>query len=141
MAFGRLLAMYQIPQTVGTFLTSVSTNPQIVLLIIVALLIFVGMWMETLAQIIILTPIFIPVITKLGIDPIVFGIIFVMCCEIGFLTPPLGANLFVVTKLADISLEQVSLAALPFVLALIFCVVVLVFVPDIALFLPHLLRQ
>ena len=84
-AFGRLLAMYQIPQNVAMFLTGVSSNPYIVMLMIIGFLIFVGTWMETLAQIIILTPIFLPVVTQLGIDPITFGIIFVICCEIGFL--------------------------------------------------------
>ncbi|KJS20782.1 MAG: C4-dicarboxylate ABC transporter permease [Clostridiaceae bacterium BRH_c20a] len=140
-AFGRLLAMYQIPQNVAMFLTGVSSNPYIVMLMIIGFLIFVGTWMETLAQIIILTPIFLPVVTQLGIDPITFGIIFVICCEIGFLTPPLGANLYVVTKLADISLEEVSVAVLPFVLALILCVVTILFFPDIALFLPKLLSK
>jgi C4-dicarboxylate transporter DctM subunit len=138
-AFGRLLAMYQIPQSIVTILTGLSKDPHIVLLMIVAFLVFVGTWMETLAQIIILTPIFLPVVLELGVDPIAFGVIFVICCEIGFLTPPLGANLYVATKLVDISLEEVSVAVVPFLIALIFCVVVIIYFPQIALILPGMM--
>lgn len=138
-AFGRLLALYQIPQTVATLITGVSTNPYVVVLIIVAFLLFIGTWMETLAQIIIFTPIFLPVVIQLGVDPIAFGIVFILCCNIGFLTPPLGANLYVVTKLVDVSLEQVSVAVLPFLLAFLLCVLLVVFVPEIALLLPNMM--
>lgn len=138
-AFGRLLAMYQIPQRVAGGIGLLSQNPEVVLLLIAGLLIFIGTWMETLAQIIILTPIFLPVVTALGVDPIHFGVIFVVCCQIGFCTPPLGANLYVVTKLSDVSLESVSWSAVPFVVTLIACVVVLIFFPQISLALPRLL--
>lgn len=138
-AFGRLLALYQVPQRIVVGITSISENPYVVLLMIIAFLIFVGTWMETLAQIIIFTPIFLPVITTLGIDPVVFGIVFILSCQIGFLTPPLGANLYVVTKMIDISLERVSLAVLPFLLAMVICTIILGFVPGIVLFLPNMM--
>jgi len=138
-AFGRLLTIYQIPQMVAKGIMNISSNPNVVLLLIAALLLFIGTWMETLSQIIILVPIFIPLITSLGIDRIHFGIIFVLMCEIGFLTPPLGANLYVATKVANVSLEEVSREAFPFVLAYIFCTITIIFFPELVLWLPNLL--
>ncbi|WP_258360778.1 TRAP transporter large permease [Moorella sulfitireducens] len=138
-AFGRLLTLYRIPQTVAAAIQSISSNPQVVLLLISALLLFIGTWMETLSQVIVLTPIFLPLVQSLGIDPIHFGIIFVLWCEIGFLTPPLGANLYVATKLANISLEEVTSGIFPFLIAYIICVLIIIFFPQITLWLPNLL--
>jgi C4-dicarboxylate transporter DctM subunit len=106
--------------------------------VIVAALIFIGMWMDTIAQIILLTPVLLPVVKNLGVDPVHFGIIFVLCCEIGFLTPPLGVNLFVAMRLTGVSLESVSKSALPYVFVFIVAIVLLVFFPQLALWLPNL---
>lgn len=141
LSFGRLLTLYRVPYHVAMWLSTVSQEPIVVLFIIVGLLIFIGTFMETLAQIIVLTPVFLPLIKQLGIDPIHFGIVFVICCEIGFLTPPLGANLYVAVKMSDVSLEQVSKAVLPFLAALLVTVVLIVFFPQIALFIPNLLSR
>ena len=138
-AFGRLLTLYQIPQMVAKGIMNISTNPNVVLLLIAAMLLFVGTWMETLSQIIVLVPIFLPLVTSLGIDPIHFGILFVLMCEIGFLTPPLGANLYVATKIANVSIEEVSLGVFPLVLAYIFCAIVILFFPGLVLWFPNLL--
>ena len=115
-----------------------SDNPRVILLIIMAFMIFIGTWAETFSQIIVLTPIFLPVVTSLGVDPIHFGVLFVVTAEIGFLTPPFGANLFVGMKIADISLETISKSVLPFVLTYILVLIVLVLVPGISLWLPRL---
>ena len=141
LSFGRLLTLYRVPYHVAMWLSNVSQDPVVVLFIIVGLLIFIGTFMETLAQIIVLTPVFLPLIKQLGIDPIHFGIIFVICCEIGFLTPPLGANLYVAVKMSDVSLEQISIAVIPFLLALLVSVVLIVFFPQIVLFIPNLLTR
>jgi len=92
--FGRILTMYHVPQSIVKFMSSISTNPNVTLLIIVGLFLILGMIMETLSTIIILTPMLLPVVVSLGVDPVVFGIIFVATNEIAFLTPPLGVNLF-----------------------------------------------
>ena len=139
LTFGRLLTLYRVPYYAAQWLGSVSDNPTVVIFLIIAVLIFVGTFMETLAQIIVLTPVFLPIISELGIDPIHFGIIFIICCEIGFLTPPLGANLYVAVKMANVPLERLSIAVLPFLLALLVGVIAIVFFPQIALFLPELL--
>jgi len=139
LSFGRLITLYRVPQLVAEGLGAVSDTPEVILFLIAGFLIIIGTFMETLAQIIILTPVFMPLIRELGIDPLHFGVIFVVCCEIGFLTPPLGANLYVAMKQANVSLDQVALAVLPFLLALILGLVLIILVPEISLFLPRLL--
>jgi C4-dicarboxylate transporter DctM subunit len=140
LSFGRLLTLYRIPVIVAEGLTTISSDPVIILFLIAGFLIVIGTFMETLAQIIILTPVFMPLVRDLGIDPIHFGVIFVVCCEIGFLTPPLGANLYVAMKQANVSLDQISLAVIPFLLALVGGLILIILVPEISLFLPRLLQ-
>lgn len=137
-AFARLLTVEGIPQALGRSVSEVSDNATVILLIIMAFMIFIGTWAETFSQIIVLTPIFLPVVTRLGVDPIHFGVLFVVTAEIGFLTPPFGANLFVGMKIANISLEQISKSVLPFVLTYIIVLVFLVLFPEISLWLPRL---
>jgi len=137
--FARLLTIQGLPQALGQKIGELSEDPHVILLVIMAFMIFVGTWAETFSQIIVLTPIFLPIITRLGIHPIHFGVLFVVCAEIGFLTPPFGANLFVAMKLANISLEEVSKASLPFILTYTLVLVVLVFFPELSLFLPRLI--
>jgi C4-dicarboxylate transporter DctM subunit len=137
-AFARLLTVKGIPQALGMSIQGISHNPVVVLLIIMALMIFIGTWAETFSQIIVLTPIFLPIVTPLGIDPIHFGVLFVVTAEIGFLTPPFGANLFVGMKIANLTLEEISIAVLPFIAAYAVVLLILVFFPEISLFLPRL---
>lgn len=138
--FGRLVTLYQIPQTIGEFVTNITTDPRMVMLLLILVLMITGMFMETLSQIIILTPIFLPIVTQMGVDPIVFGIIFVLCIEIGFLTPPIGGNLFVAVKLTDSSLLKISKAEIPFILTFLAWAVIFVFFPEIIMFLPNLMK-
>lgn len=136
--FGRLIAVLQIPQAVSSGLLAITENPILLLLLIEVFLIFVGMWMETLTQIIILVPIFLPVVQVLGVDPIHFGIIVVVACEIGFETPPLGVNLFVAQEISGSSLEGISKRAILFTGAEILALTLVTVVPSISLFLPNL---
>lgn len=138
-AFGRILTIYQVPQMVAKGIMNITTNPTIVLLLITLILLFVGTWMETISQVIILVPIFLPLVKSLGVDPIHFGILFVLMGQVGFLTPPLGANLFVATKISNVSLERISVAVLPFVLAYLFCAVTIIFFPGLVLWFPNLI--
>ncbi len=138
-AFGRLLVQYRIPEIVADGLLAMTSNLYIIWILVIAFLIFVGMFMETLATIMILTPVLLPVLTKLGVDPIHFGIVFVCCCEIGFETPPLGENLFIASGIAETSIEDISLKAIPFSIVEISAVFVIAFVPALSLWLPKLL--
>ena len=137
-AFSKLLTIMQVPQNLALSLSGISQNANIILLIIMALMIFIGTWCETFSQIIILTPIFLPIVTALGVDPIHFGVLFVVCAEIGFLTPPFGANLFVGMKIAKVSLEEISKSTIPFIFVYILVLLLLVFFPSISTWLPNL---
>lgn len=136
---GRVLTIFQVPQNFSNLMINTFDNPVVLILLIIALLIFVGMWMETLTQLIILTPLLLPVAVNAGIDPIQFGIMFVIACEIGYSTPPLGVNLFVASEISNATVEEVSKAAIPLILAEIGVLLLVTFVPQLSLFLPRLL--
>ena len=136
LAFGQLTAFYDVPAAVQAGITSITENPYIVLLLIGVFYIFIGTFMESLAQIVLFTAVFLPLVTSLGVDPVLFGVFTVITCEIGFLTPPLGANLNVAARISGVSIERISVAVLPFILAYIIGMVLLILVPDLALFLP-----
>ena len=136
--FGKLITMYQVPNQLADLILGVSDSKYVVLLLITALVLFVGTFMETLSIIIILAPLFLPVLIQLGVDPIHFGILLVVGAEIGMMTPPLGVNLFVASGISGLSIEKVSKAIFPFVLVLVFGLTVMLFVPWIALVIPNL---
>jgi C4-dicarboxylate transporter, DctM subunit len=133
--FGEHLALEQVPQRLAAALLAVTANATLMLLIIGAFLVLLGTFMETLSTVIILTPILLPLVKQLGVDPIHFGIILVVASEIGFLTPPLGVNLFVACNLSGLSLEAVARAVTPFILAMVVALVIVILVPQISLVL------
>ncbi|MEQ9241075.1 TRAP transporter large permease [Roseovarius indicus] len=133
--FGEFLALNMIPQRIAASLQAITTDPVMMLLIISAILIVLGTFMETLSTVIILTPILLPLVKQLGIDPIHFGIILVVTSEIGFLTPPLGVNLFVACGISGLTVEEVSRRVLPFIATIIVGLLILIFYPQISLFL------
>lgn len=139
LAFGQLTAFYDVPSAVQHSITSMTENPFLVLLLIGVFYIFIGTFMESLAQIVLFTAVFLPLVTSLGIDPVFFGIFTVITCEIGFLTPPLGANLTVAARISGISIERISVAVLPFIAAYIVGLLILIALPDLALILPNAL--
>jgi len=136
--FGRILVENNIPGIVAESMLSVTDNIYVIWALIIVFLLFVGMFMETLAAIMILTPVLLPVTYSLGIDPVHFGIVMVCSLSIGFSTPPLGENLFVASGISNISLEEVTVKALPFAFVSTVAVFVIAFVPEITLFLPRL---
>ena len=138
--FGRLLTQYQIPQELANWTLGLSKNPFVVLMLINIGLIIIGTFMETLATIVLLTPILLPLVVALGVDPIHFGILLVITSEIGFLTPPLGVNLFVAMGIAKVTLEQISRAVVPYIIMLTLITVMLTAFPQISLWLPKMLR-
>lgn len=137
-AFGRVITLAQIPADLATWLTGLSSNPIILLLLINVLLLIIGMFMETISSIIILTPILLPVTTALGVDPIAFGVILTVNLAIGFCTPPLGVNLFVASGISGVSIEQLSKAILPFFVGMIALLMLITYVPALSLALPAL---
>jgi C4-dicarboxylate transporter DctM subunit len=137
LAFGQLTAFYDIPTAVQNGITSITENRVFVLLLIGVFYIFIGTFMESLAQIVLFTAVFLPLALSLGIDPVMFGIFTVITCEIGFLTPPLGANLTVAARISGISIERISVAVLPFIVAYIVGLLILILFPDLTTFLPN----
>jgi C4-dicarboxylate transporter DctM subunit len=137
-AFGELMSLLSVPDMIGDALSGVTESPFILLMIISVILIITGMFLESIAQIILLTPLLLPIVMALGIDPIVFGIIMVISCEVGFLTPPVGANLFVAARITNLGIDKISIAVLPFLLAYIGVLIFVSLFPDVVTWLPDL---
>lgn len=137
LAFGQLSAFYDIPAAVEAGITALTTNVFLVMILIGVFYIIIGTFMESLAQIILFTAVFLPLVTNLGVDPVLFGVFTVITCEIGFLTPPLGGNLNVASRISGVTIEQISVAVLPFIIAYCLGLLILIFVPEISLWLPN----
>ena len=137
-AFGRLLVQYRIPEVIAKGMLSISSNHLVIWAMVTVFLLFLGMFMETLAIIMLVTPVLLPVMTTIGVDPIHFGVVLVCCCAIGFSTPPLGENLFVSSGISGVSLERLSIKALPFCAVNILCIILMILFPQIILWLPNL---
>lgn len=133
-AFGRFLTIERIPDQVAQAMLSISESPIVIILLITLLLLIVGCFMDTLAAIIILTPILLPIAVSIGYDPIHFGIIMVLNLAIGFITPPLGVNLFVGSGISGLSIEQLSKAIVPFFFVMLLTLFIVIFIPQISLF-------
>lgn len=137
-AFGRLLVLNQTPNKLAVWLTDFSSNPEVILLIMNVMLLIIGMFMETIASIIIMTPILLPIALAIGVDPILFGVILTVNLAIGFCTPPLGVNLFVASGISGVSIEKLSIAILPFFIGMLILLGFITYVPEISLLLPSL---
>lgn len=106
--FGNVMTLEQVPERIASAILSFTENKIAILLLINLLLLWVGTFMEALAAIVILTPILLPLVLKVGVDPIHFGVIMVVNLAIGFVTPPVGVNLFVASGITKVKIEQVS---------------------------------
>src|SRR5699024_6434750 len=107
-SFAYLMTRERIPIILTEFITSVSESPIVILLLIILLLLIVGMFIDAISSVVVLTPILLPITSSIGIDPIHFGVVMVTALSIGYVTPPLGVNLFVASGIGKISFEKVS---------------------------------
>lgn len=139
--FATVITLEQIPQNIVKTFSGITENAIIILLLICALLIMIGTFMETISAIIILAPILVPLVKSYGVDPVHFGIILIVTIEIAFLTPPLGVNLFVASQIAKIKFEKVAVSILPFVFTLMVAMLLVIFFPQLSLWLPEILRN
>ncbi len=135
--FGRQLVEEQIPAQLAESLLGITSNLYAVWLILIVFLLFVGMFMETLAAIMILVPVLMPIMYMLGADPTHVGIVLICALSIGFQTPPLGENLFVASGISGQSVERLVTKVLPFTLICILALVLIAFVPELSLWLPR----
>jgi tripartite ATP-independent transporter DctM subunit len=138
--YGWLLVNVKIPQMVAEELMKVSTDPLILLFLINGFFLIVGCFMSVLVAVNILTPIFVPVIKSVGIDPVFFGVLMTITLSLGVCTPPFGNVLFVLAAITKQSFEEVSKQVLPYLLPILVVVVLCIFFPSIITFLPRLMH-
>jgi C4-dicarboxylate transporter DctM subunit len=136
---GWILAIEQIPQAVTELFLSTTDNWILVLLIINIVVFLLGTFMEPVPLMVLVGPMLMPVIEKYGIDPIHFGVVFVLNVVIGVVTPPIGTNMFITCSIARCSVGEFSREAVPFITALVLLLLLITYVPQITLFLPQLL--
>lgn len=137
--FGRLLTIEQVPAMVASAITTISDNLWVVVLLINLFLLLVGMFMDTIAAIIILTPILLPVVAQLGMDPIQFGVIMTCNLAVGFCTPPLGINLFIAGNISNIPIVTVIKNIVPYLIFMLIALAIVSYIPQVSLALPQLI--
>jgi tripartite ATP-independent transporter DctM subunit len=138
-AFGYMMTLMQIPAKITYFFLSISENKYVFLFLVNILLLLLGTFMDLAPMLLICTPIFMPVIAKLGIDPVHFGMIMILNLGIGLITPPVGPTLFVGCAVGKVTMEQVSKELWPFYGAMCIALLLVTYVPAISLWLPGLL--
>lgn len=138
--FGHFLAVSRIPFDIANWISTLDLPDFVIMLFIIFVYLIGGCFIDSLALIMLTVPIFYPVITFLGYDPIWFGVVIVLITQIGVITPPIGINVYVVSGVArDVPLETIFKGVLPLLLALIIGTLLLIPFPQIALFLPGLM--
>jgi len=136
--FGYVIIINRAPQTIAMFLSYITTNPTLLLLIILGFLFIAGMFMEPTVNTLLLTPIFLPIVRAAGVDPVHFGILMMTMITMGSMTPPVGVVLYTVCALLDCPTDEYIKESIPFVLSVIFLLIILTFFPQLVLFLPNL---
>lgn len=137
--YGYIITKSQVAVRLAEAILALSANPVVVVLLLVGFLLVMGCFMENLATITIMAPVFYPILTAVGFDPLAFGIIMVLTLMVGLLTPPFGMVLFVLSKVGNFPLERMIKASLPFIIPVMAVIVLLVFMPQIITFLPNTL--
>ena len=132
-AFSRVLTLMQVPQTVSEWILGTFHNGIVILLVINVFLLLVGMVMDTTPAILILTPILMPIAVGVGMNPIHFGVMMVVNLAIGFVTPPIGVNLFVASSLTQIPVVDIAKKAMPLILCFLVALLLITFIPQISL--------
>jgi tripartite ATP-independent transporter DctM subunit len=138
--FGFLLTRLNVPTLAANAILGLTDNPIILALLLTLILLVLGMIMDMAPIILIATPILLPIATSIGIAPIQFGIMMILNCGIGLLTPPVGSVLFIGSAVGKVSIERVVRAAFPFYILMIVTLILVTFIPSISLFLPSLFR-
>lgn len=136
-SFGYVMTLMQIPARITAFMTSLTSDPQLILLMINVLLLALGTLMDMAPLILILTPILLPVVTAIGIDPVHFGILMIVNLGIGLITPPVGTVLFVGSAVAKLPIAQVVKALYPFLALLLVVLAIVTYVPAVTMWLPR----
>ncbi len=134
--FGKVITLYRIPQDISAAIGANIGEPGMFIVIVCLVLLVVGCFLESMSMLLIMVPVLYPSLMALGIDPIWFGILFVVMIECALITPPVGLNLFVIQAVADAPIAEVLRGVWPFILIMFVAVAAIYFVPDIALYIP-----
>jgi len=139
--FGWLLTATRVTDLVALWVLSFTHSPWVFLLLANLLMLFVGCFLEPTAAILILVPVLLPVVQQLGIDPVHFGLVMVLNLMIGLLHPPMGMVLFVLARVANLSIEKTTMAIVPWLIPLLLSLLLITYVPQISLWLPRTLMH
>ena len=140
MVFGSFLSITQMPMKLAAFIGGLEVSRYIILAAIVIVYLILGCFMDALPMIMLTVPIFFPIITGLGFDPIWFGVMIIIVMMMGFITPPVGMNCYVLSGIIrDVPLSTIFAGAVPYLLALLIGAVIITIFPDIALWIPDLI--
>ena len=137
--FGWFLVREMIPQSIAAAMVAVTDNPYVIIFLINILLLILGTFLNTTAAIVLVTPILLPVLLQVGIDPLFMGAVMVVNLAVGMITPPVGLCLFVACNISNITLDAITKSVLPLLLVLIVCIFLISYIPGIVMFLPNLL--
>ena len=140
-AFGYCLTTLHVPDLAAKAIIGITDNKVVIALLINLILLILGCIMDMSPIILIATPILLPIATAIGIDPVQFGIIMVLNCGIGLLTPPVGAVLFIGSAVGKVKMEKVVKATIPFYLCMLITLMLITFIPEICMFLPNLFMK
>ena len=134
--FGKAITIYQIPQQVSSAITANIGEPALFILVVCLVLLLIGFFLESISMLLIMVPVLYPALMAMGIDPIWFGILFVVMIEIALITPPVGMNLFIIQAVAQVDLGEVLKGVWPFLLIMFGTVIAISVLPDIVLYIP-----
>ena len=137
--FGYGIVFERIPEVISNWMLGITDNANVVMVIIVLFILLAGTFMEGSVLIIMLTPIFLPLVTKYGVDPVHFGLVFIIAATIGNYTPPVGAAMFVTCQVLRCPIGEYTRESMPFLIAVSVVTLMLIFVPEVVLFVPDLI--
>lgn len=137
--FGHVIIINQAPQAIATALVSITTNPVLLVFIIVVFLVIAGMFMEPTVNTLLLTPIFLPIVKAVGVDPVHFGLIMMTTITMGSFTPPVGVVIYAVCSILEVPLKDYLRESLPFLASVLVLIALMIIFPQIVLFLPNLI--
>lgn len=135
--YGWLLVRLQIPLTLAEGVVQITTNPSVLLIILALFFLLVGCFMSVIESVLIFTPIMVPMVKMLGIDPLFFGVLMVISLSVGVITPPFGNVIYVLVGITEQTFEEVVWALVPFLVPILMTILVLVFLPELVTFLPY----
>ncbi|KGR84921.1 TRAP transporter large permease [Lysinibacillus odysseyi] len=137
--FGWMIAFEQIPQLLADLILNITESPWVFLLLVNVLLLIVGMLLDGIAALVILVPVFMPLVQALQIDPVHFGVLICINLTLGLLTPPVGTGLFIVSSMAEVKFETLVKAVFPFIIVSIVVLMIITYIPQLVLFIPDAL--